>query len=255
MGLNSGDLSVKASVNLWESLVRSIVEYASQIWGDEVWEEGEKLQAEMGRRILRCSPYATKAGIRGDLGFWTLRGRRDLNKLLYLHHILSLPEERLVKQAYYMSKQAKLKTNWAGRMQKILAKYDLQAIWDDERVIWNLDGQGNAEAKTAEDHKRFIKRFFYKKVLDYEEKVWWAEVGKKGARSKLRTYRTFKDPHLRLEKYLLVPGPCFGRTLMSDLRIGTNRLEIEMGRREGRRKKRDSVDNATTEKWKMNSTL
>ena len=53
------------------------------------------------------------------------------------------------------------------------------------------------------------------------------EVGKK---SKLRTYRIFKNPRLRPEKYLLTARYYWGRTLMTDLRIGTNRLEIERGR-------------------------
>ncbi len=54
MGMSSGSLSTKASLNLYEALVRAIVEYGSEIIGEGEWEEVEKVQREMGRRILRC---------------------------------------------------------------------------------------------------------------------------------------------------------------------------------------------------------
>ena len=55
MGISSGFLSIKGGINLWQSLVRSILDYGSQLWGNEVWKQGESLQLEMGKRLLRCS--------------------------------------------------------------------------------------------------------------------------------------------------------------------------------------------------------
>ena len=59
MGMYNGCLSVKASINLYEMLVRSILEYGAEVWGDEGWDEGERVQREMGRRILRCHGKTT----------------------------------------------------------------------------------------------------------------------------------------------------------------------------------------------------
>ena len=59
MGMSDGSLSVKASINLYQALVRSVVEYGCVVWGDEEWEEGERVQREIGRRILRCSSKTT----------------------------------------------------------------------------------------------------------------------------------------------------------------------------------------------------
>src|SRR6185503_9085674 len=86
---------------------------------------------------------------------------------------------------------------------------------------------------SMKEHQRFNKNYFFKKILVYEEKVWWEEVKEK---PKLRTYRLFKNRHLRLEKYLLTPGFYYGRTLMADIRMGTNQLESERGRWEGKTK-------------------
>ena len=74
----SGHLSVKASINLYEALVRSVLEYGAEVWGDEQWEEGEKIQREMGRRLLRCHSKTANEVVLGELGWWRLRTRRDL---------------------------------------------------------------------------------------------------------------------------------------------------------------------------------
>ena len=89
-----------------------------------------------------------------------------------------------------------------------------------------MDGHGNNEAKNMVDHKRFLKSYFTKLIYNYEEEKWRMELMNK---SKLRTYRLFKSK-LRFEKYLLTPGYHKGRTLMTQLRTGTNKLEIERGR-------------------------
>jgi hypothetical protein len=104
MGIKSGHLSVKGSINLWQALVRPILEFSCEIWGKEVWTAGENLQLEMSKRILRCSGKTSNEAVLGDLGFWCLRARRNLKKILYYFHLISLPDERILKQAFLMSK-------------------------------------------------------------------------------------------------------------------------------------------------------
>ena len=54
MGISGGFMSTKMATVIWMSLVRSIIEYGCEIWGEGDFSEFEKLQLEMGRRILRC---------------------------------------------------------------------------------------------------------------------------------------------------------------------------------------------------------
>ena len=75
MGMKNGCLSVKAGINLYQALVRSVLEYGCEIWGDEEWEQGERIQREMRRRILRCSGKTTNEAVLGELGWWKLRTR------------------------------------------------------------------------------------------------------------------------------------------------------------------------------------
>ena len=67
MGIRDGFLSVKASINLYQALVRSILEYSAEVWGFDKFVDAEKVQLEMGTRILRCPTKTTNATVNGEL--------------------------------------------------------------------------------------------------------------------------------------------------------------------------------------------
>jgi hypothetical protein len=228
MGMRTGFLSMKASLNLWESLVRSNLEYACEVWGKEVWKEGEAVQMDMGRRLLRCSSMTTKQAIQGELGLWSLQGRRDFKKLMYWMKLVLMDDNRLAKHVYKVSKNmcTKRKANWASTIRNILGKYELKHLWSDESKVLSLDGHGNHEAKNSKQHVEFFRKFVFGKIQQYEETKWKRGMEKK---SKLRIYRQFKKK-LCLEKYLLTSGNYLGKMYMSSLRSGTNKLNIETGR-------------------------
>ena len=239
MGLRSGFLSVKAAINLWKALGLSTLQYSCAIWGNVAWKEGEQIQLTMARRILRCSTMTTKEALRGELGWWTLRAQFDLVRLCYWFHILSLPDSRLLKQSYLYSKSFHRgkKKNWANTTKKILVKYHtddnkLLDLWYHEDRVWNIDGKGNGEAKSITAHKRFFKNYIFKIIQAREESLWREKMFKERKapnQSKLRIYRIFKTK-LRLEKYLSASTNYEGRVLLTNLRSGTNKLEIERGR-------------------------
>ena len=105
-------------------------------------------------------------------------------------------------------------------------------MWDDEKLLFNLDSKGNRGAKSLEEHKRFWKRWIRGKIQEAEQNSWWSKLTERHeeiSQSKTRTYVTFKKT-LRLEKYLLVQSDPRGRAYHTSLRSGTNRLEIEVGR-------------------------
>jgi hypothetical protein len=72
----------------------------------------------------------------------------------------------------------------------------------------------------------FLRKYFLKHIRIYEEAQWKAQMAKK---PKLRTYVQLKN-RLKIEKYLFTPGYYKGKSLMFQLRSGTNSLEIERGR-------------------------
>ena len=48
MGIRSGFLSIKASLNIYQALVRSVLEYGSEVWGFDLWRHGEQVQTGYG---------------------------------------------------------------------------------------------------------------------------------------------------------------------------------------------------------------
>ena len=181
------------------------------------------------RRVLRCSSMTAKLAMQGELGLWTLQSRRDLKMLIWWFNVITTDDSRLIKHIYVTGKQihlSKKKGNWTSMVKKVLIKYNLKPLWDDEKLLFNLDGKGNKEAKNMEDHRRYWRNYIKKHILLYEEEKWRVGIQKK---PKLRTLCRFKH-NLRLENYLLTAANYQGRRLMTSLRTGTNILEIEKGR-------------------------
>jgi hypothetical protein len=232
MGIKNGNLSVKGSINIWQAIVRSTLEYGSVIWGKEKWLEGEQVQADMAKRILRCSSKTKREAMYGDLGWWPLQARRDLNKLKYWFHLITLDGDRLLKKIYIVTKRTAKPSSWAMSIKKILTKYQLGHLWNDEKLVYNLDNKNNLGATTILAHRKFFKRYSYKKVFDQVQEVWRSSINENIGNSKLRTYVTFKK-NLRLEKYLLVDLSYVGRSYHTSLRSGSNLLEIDRGRLKG----------------------
>jgi hypothetical protein len=75
MGVREG-ISAKAMLRGWEVLVRPVLEYGAEIWGEKVWKEGEVLQMEMGKRVLGVRQTTTNEVIQGELGLSKISSRR-----------------------------------------------------------------------------------------------------------------------------------------------------------------------------------
>ena len=73
MGIKSGNLSAKAAIGIWKALVRPVLEYGAEVWGEGRWEDAEILQRKMGRRILGHRGKSTDESVLGDLGWWRMK--------------------------------------------------------------------------------------------------------------------------------------------------------------------------------------
>ena len=99
----------------------------------------------------------------------------------------------MLKKVYIVSKRIGKDTCWAKSLKVLLAKYDLAHLWENEKLVFNIDGHGNRESKNISDHQRFFEKFVRGKIQEQQEKQWWlsmtsGDVNKK----KIRTYITFK---------------------------------------------------------------
>lgn len=228
MGMQYGSLSVKAGVNLYEALVRSVLEYGAVVGKSASWEEAERVQREMGRRILRCHGKTTNEAVLGELGWWRLQTRREFLKLKYWFKVCLMEDTRLVRRVYLASRELFMNQrvhNWCYEIYDLLKKYEMLNLWENENLIRFPVGMDALTRTLPRVMQYWVTRLRNQFHL-IEEGAWKKGMEKK---TKLRTYRTFKK-NLVMEKYLLSEKEKKGRYLLTAIRTGTNKLRIETGR-------------------------
>jgi hypothetical protein len=214
MGLWEGGLSVRVGINIYKTLVRPAMEYGIEVMDRCVWEEAEKVQTFFGRAVLGVQMRTAGEVIRGELGWWSLAGRRDYLRLKYWGRLIGYDDSRLVKKIYRYRKIDDVgRRGWCTQTRDLMYEIGLEQYWDDEDEVTKI---------SIERWDKIV----FEKIQKSEEKRWSDSMKKK---SKLRRYREIKTC-LRLEQYVIDDSWKNGRLMMTRLRSGTNELEIESGR-------------------------
>lgn len=218
MGISGGFMSTKMATVIWMSLVRSIIEYGCEIWGERDFSEFEKLQLEMGRRILRCGITMPEEAVRGELGWERQKARRDEMRLRLWAKLVRMPEARIAKKVYRESRARMEQEEREGKLDKtdtwclytrdLLMELGLEAVWREERV--------------ADEWNSIVRS----KIHEREQIRWRTRCL---IRPKLRTYALLKK-ELKMEPYLDDLTIRGGIPELAKLRGGANRLRIEQGR-------------------------
>ena len=213
MGIRGGFASVKTAEMLWKALVRSVLEYGCEIWGEGAFYDFEKIQIEMGRRILRCKSTLTNEVVLGDLGWETMKARRDEMRLRYWAKLIRMQEHRIPKILY---RQSEIRLDledptptWCRYTKDLLYQVGLGRFWETE------------DLPAEEEWARLIREQIHAR----EEQEWIQEMKD---HAKLRTYITLKRK-LEREKYLEIRDR-YGAPELTKIRGGSNRLRIETGR-------------------------
>ena len=151
------------------------------------------------------------------LGGWRMEARRDLARLRFWGKLARMEESRIVRRIYderrkmmYRGRGKGDGSNWLQKTRKLLVELGLGEVWESEAV--GTKQQWGAKLAIA--------------IAKREEQWWAAEVKSK---PKLRTYLLLK-PKLSFELYLNC-GDSWRRRLMTQLRVGTNFLNIERWQR------------------------
>ena len=207
----SEGLSVEAGERLWISVIRPVLEYGMEVVGG-VWLEAELIQNEVGRRLLGANLKTATDVIRGELGWWSMKSRRDLIKLRFWGRICRLREDMMVKKIYRLLKKRNeyIKSSWFYQIKTILINLNLAQVWDSEEV------------GTKSNWKTIIGRSLKSREL----REWKARMANK---PKLRLYRVLKLDLIR-EDYLDMDITFAQRKALTSMRSGTHVLRIESGR-------------------------
>ena len=83
MGVEGGWMNVDNAVMVWNCQVRSILEYGAEVLHFPNWKDPELLARKMGKCILGVRQSTVNEVVQGELGWWSMEGRRQLLRLKY----------------------------------------------------------------------------------------------------------------------------------------------------------------------------
>ena len=222
VGANSHHLNASTLSTIWKVVVKPALEYGCEIWGEEKWEEAERVQRKMGRMILEVKQRTSSDVVLGELGWWKMKAERDFRRICYWYHLATMHSSRLPNRIYregrkrYQLKdregKTQAKSDWCLHTAVMMGRYGLSHYWENEQTLKEISPQ----------EWREIVRDAVGKI---EEKEWKERME---SSSKLKTYRTLKT-NLGFAHYLNNQD-AEGRRLMTMLRSGTNDFGIEEGR-------------------------
>ena len=141
-----GWLSPLAAKGLWETLVRPVLEYGSEVDSGK-WEQAELLQRMAGRMCLGVGTTIPNTVVRGELGWWTMRARREYLRLVYWGKIISGVKDGMVRSVYDGGRERVLlgrasKGEWCVETKRLLLELGLRHVWETE-VVGNDEAWGS----------------------------------------------------------------------------------------------------------------
>lgn len=253
MGMYSGKLSVPLGIQVYQALVRPLLEYAAEVTSIQAWPAADIHQTAMGKRILQCSTRTSSAAVRGELGWHSMEARFQQLRVSFWGKIQMLQFDLPTKIIYEASLEEFSSQICKGGGEQEQPAVDAELGWDIMRpesselglTLWPAlirfdlfslglksywDNPSSVIALGKEGWKSLVRA----RVNTRETVRWWREVQQQ---SILRSYRLLKQPdQLQLESYLAVPHGGWsdqrraGRRALTRIRTGVNDFRINTGR-------------------------
>ena len=150
------NISTEAKINIWNSLVRPVLEYGSGIWWSNKLQSQtiERLQLKAFKSALGVSSKTSDVALRLELGLMRLEIRRKIVMLKWLGKISKMPNHRLVKYIYdnvkyvWGGRGRANRHTWKKKIHLILKEFSLQKDFDRIHLM-TRDEWNNLVSKAA----------------------------------------------------------------------------------------------------------
>lgn len=214
---NAIELPISQKCKLFDSLVASILNFGSEIWGMHDASDIELVHTKFLRRILGVKKSTNLTALYGELGRFPLVIIRKINMIKYWIKLLKENETSILKQTYRMlwedtNRNLNYKgKNWATQIKTILQQHGFEYIWQQQFEI--------------DIPFHIIKQ----RIFDVYLQIWYSDINNS---SRLKAYCVFKH-NFESERYLTVISDSKYKIAMSRFRISSHSLNIETGRYDG----------------------
>jgi hypothetical protein len=103
MGMYSGKLSVPLGVQVYQALVRPLLEYTAEVVSITPWPHAEELQLTMAKRILQCPTRTSGVAAMGELGWQSMEARYQQLRVSFWVKVQMMPSDSPVRHVYEAS--------------------------------------------------------------------------------------------------------------------------------------------------------
>ena len=205
-----GRLPPKTALHLFDSLVKPVLLYGSDVWGSNKQSHMtlESVHLQYLRMMLGVKQSTCKIMLYGETGRVPLYYYAIIKTLKYWIRLRSLPDTVLVKQVYnsLLNLHRIGITTWVTDIENLLKRFNLADLIEQDEI--NID----------------IK----KHIISEYHSEWRSIMETPKLYPIMRTYRTYKTTN-RSERYLFIPDFNL-RKCISKIRLSSNPLCIETGR-------------------------
>lgn len=210
---NQMELLTSDKINLFDSLVGSVLNYGAEVWGDYPSEDIELLHRKFIRKILCVKTSTNIDGLYGEVARYPMKIKRQLIMIKYWLKLIK-SENTLTKRIYEMLRVdaenniTYREMNWAFQIKRILEECGLGYIWQNQdtlQIEYTLINQ---------------------RILDIYKQKWYSNVVNS---RRLSSYSIFKHNFV-IERYLDRIKINKYRIALTKLRLSSHDLLIESGR-------------------------
>lgn len=207
--------SPKDAFKLFDTIVKPILCYGSEIWGYRYCEKIEKVQTKFCKRFCTLSSNTADSFALGECGRLPIAVTYMSRCLNYWIKILQMENHRYPKQCYFMLKRLDEtgKITWASHIKEMLFKFGFGYVWLAQEV-------GNS---------KYLLYLFSERIKDCYFQDWLSKINES---PKAEHYKHFKSM-LDVEKYLCLDLPFKFRNALAKFRCSSHCLMIEKGRHMG----------------------
>ena len=207
-----GFFSPSDAFKLFDTMVKPIATYGSEIWGYTYSEDIEKVQTKFCKQYIGLNQKTPDNFALGECGRLPLAVSYMTQTVKYWVKLTQMTNDRYPRQCYLMLRALTEadKITWATHVKKLLFEHGFG-------YAWIADAVGNTNA--------FL-RIFTQRIKDISLQNWQQSIENS---SKADYYKDFKT-HLDVERYLFIDLSYACRKTLANFRCSGHNLKIEKGR-------------------------
>jgi hypothetical protein len=202
----------KELFQLFDTMIKPVLNYGSQVWGYQYCNNIEKVQNNFCRKHLHLNKTINTCIALGECGRQPLCVTYIVNCIKYWCKLLTMPSYRYPKQCYLMLKKLDdvERICWATKIKIILFYYGYGVVWISQNI-------GNIDL--------FVSQFKERLSIHYNQ-CWKDDLN---SASRCYHYKQFKSL-LDIESYLTLELPFKFKKALTKFRCSNHSFMIETGR-------------------------